>query len=60
MEKTQVIDDLNREDAFRFGRDWKKYVKGTKEKAYLSMFINKRYVELYFLSAAVLKMRGNT
>ncbi len=60
MEKTQVIDDLNREDAFRFGRDWKKYVKGTEEKAYLSLFVNKRYVELYFLSAAVLKMRGNT
>ena len=34
--------------------------KEQREKAYLSMFINKRYVELYFLSAAVLKMRGNT
>lgn len=59
-EKTIAIDDLNKEDAFRFGRDWKKYVKGTKEKVYLSLFINKRYVELYYLSAMVLKMRGNT
>ena len=59
-EKTIAIDDLNKEDAFRFGRDWKKYVKGTKEKVYLSLFISKRYVELYYLSALVLKMRGNT
>ena len=43
-----------------FGRDWKKYVKGAKERVYLSLFINKRYVELYYLSAMVLKMRGNT
>ena len=50
-EKTIAIDDLNKEDAFRFGRDWKKYVKGAKERVYLS---------LYYLSAMVLKMRGNT
>ena len=59
-EKTIAIDDLNKEDAFQFGRDWKKYVKGAKERVYLSLFINKRYVELYYLSAMVLKMRGNT
>ena len=35
-------------------------VKGTKEKVYLSLFISNRYVELYYLSALVLKMRGNT
>ena len=37
-----------------------KTIAGTKEKVYLSLFISKRYVELYYLSALVLKMRGNT